>query len=125
MPSLSRAGKQIERIQLLPQLIGELVADGPGVFPGQRDAGSDAVRIPRVVGEVADDLLATGIVVEFAEGLFVAGAEDDRLPETTEALAVEFFVIQQELLVHIDQAGKVIGPLHIADHPVKGVCDTG
>ena len=47
------------------------------------------------------------------------------LPEAAQAVAVQSFGIQQQLLVDVDQAGEVVGPLDIADHPVQGVGDTG
>ena len=74
--------------------------------------------IPRIIRQEPDHLVAASLVVKLAEGFLVASAQDDRLPETAETLAVEPFKIQQQLLVDVDQSGKVVSPLDVADHPV-------
>ena len=58
------------------------------------------------------------------KGFFIAGARNDWLPKPAKTLAIEALGIEQQLLVHIDQTRKVVGPLNIADHPVKRVGDS-
>ena len=126
-PQLGRAGRveeEVEAVEFLPQLGGDLVAHHAGVLAGLADRGDDGVAVGGAEDHELGHILPGGAGVEFPEQLLVAGALDDGHPVGVQRGFVEVAEIEQELEVDVHQARDAFGALDVAAHPVEGIGDT-
>ena len=120
-----RVEKEIEAVDLLPQLGGDLVAHHAGVLAALADRGDDGVAVGRIEHHELGHVLAGGAGIELAELLLVAGALDDGYPVGVQRGVVEVAEIEEELEVDVHEARDAFGALDVAAHPVEGIGDTG
>ena len=115
--------EQVELVYRLPHLDRDLVADHPGVLARREDAGQDRVRVAQVEGEELGDGPAFRSLVVLVKQLLVAGAGEERPPVLPKVRVVVSPEIEDELQVHLEQAGDVLGALDVPAHPVEAVRD--
>ena len=79
--AFGRGDEEVQRVDLRPHLVGDLIAHRTGVLAGHADAGKDRIRVTEVEGEEAGDiaLLTTRLVVD----LLLAGADTTPAPPPT------------------------------------------
>lgn len=109
---------EVEAVDLLPHFRGNLVTHHAGVFAATADATDDGAGVFFIKGEEFRDGVAACFLVMLVECGVAAGGADDRFPVFAEAGAVDFFVIEKELEIDVNDAGNVFRPLNVAAHPV-------
>jgi hypothetical protein len=114
---------EVELVDRLPHLEGNLVADHPGVLARRKDARENRIRVAPVEREEVRHAAAISFAVAFFEPLLVARRGEDRAPMLLDRAIVEALEIEQELEIDVEQPREVFGPLDVAAHPVERVRD--
>jgi hypothetical protein len=120
---LGRGHEEVERVDLGPHLVRDLVADRARVLAGQADAGQDRVRIAEIEGQETGDVAELRLGVERPEGALHRGGRQHRRPVFVRGAPAERLVIEQHLFGDADEARQVLGPFHLTGHPVLVVGD--
>jgi hypothetical protein len=123
LEALGGGHEEVERVDLGPHLVGDLIADRTGVLAGLPDAGENRVGVAQVEGQEASDVAHLRVRIEGAEGAFHRRGRQDRRPVFLRAAPAQRLVIEQHLFRDADQACQVLGPFHLTGHPVLVVGD--
>jgi hypothetical protein len=107
----------IKRVETMPLLGGDLLADVAGVFAGGDDAGDDRGLEGGVEGERPGELV--GVAVPF-EALGLTESLEQTHPA---AVGAGGALVEHEVEVHVEQARSVFGALEVAAHPVERIGD--
>ena len=117
-----RLQEEAQAVDALPQLIGDLIAHGAGVFTRGADAVEDGVGIVGAECEEVGHQFTFDGGVGFVVALLVSRGHQNRTPELR--FVCGFLTsVQQEILGGEQQAGEVFGALHVARHPINAVGD--
>ena len=106
-------------VELLPHLGGDHVANLACIFPGDGDAVGHAVGIGFRPHQKLHHLLGPAGWIELIEQLPIATGVDQGQP----GLGAAGGAIEGHGLTHLDDAGDVLSPLHVAVDPVERIGD--
>jgi hypothetical protein len=109
---------EIERVEAVPLLGRDLLADMAGVFAGGNDGADDAGLKGGVEGEGLGK--GIGVVVPDDVRWVAEGAEH----ATPAVLGAGGALVEHEIEVDVEETGGMLGALEIAAHPVEAVGDT-
>src|ERR1700674_2364354 len=115
--------EKVKLIDLLPHLARDLFARGPRVLARAAQAGKDRVRIFFLETDEIDHRLPARGFVERSEKLVLLEGADDRVPLLLRIGVALISEIEEQLKIHIRDAGVVLRPLDVAAHPVEGIGD--
>ena len=111
--------QQVEAVDVLPHLHRNDLAHRAGVLAGRAQAGYQGVCVVAVAQQESQRAVAVRLAVLLLEPRLVAGDVDQRIP----LLGGAGRLVEHEAVVHVDEARHVVGPLHVAAHPVDGIGD--
>ena len=102
------------------ELDGDLIAHHARVFPRLGNALKNRIRVVLPEGQKLKHRVRVGVLVQAPEARLFSGHHQQRIP----AQAVELIrLLQQHVVVHIQNARRILGPLHVPGQPEQRVCD--
>ena len=125
LEAFGRGHEEVQGVDLGPHLVGDLVTHRPRVLAGEADAREDRIRIAEVEREESGDVTLHRLRIERTESAFHRRSGQDGRPVFLGGATPQGFVIEQHLLGDAHETGEVLGPLHLAGHPVLVVGDSG
>ena len=114
---LGAGGLEVERVEAVPLLGGDLLADVAGVFARGDEQREDRGAGFDVEGEAADEVVGVALPLDV---FGVVEGMEDTLPAV---LGGGGGLVEHEVEVDVEQAGGVLGTLEVAGHPVERVGD--
>ena len=108
-----------ELVQVLPNFIGQHIAQRAGVLARESERGEDRSRVVELGNEEVHDITLLGAPLARVKELSAAGDIDERQP----AGPVLGRQIEQQIGVDADEARRVLGTLKIAREPIDIFCN--
>ncbi len=113
--------EQVEPVQVLPHLAGDLLPDAAKVLAGARDAGGHGVRVARM----PEQELGHGLRRVLREVLAEELVPPDRTQQVAPLLLrIAHARIEQAVKADVEQPARVLGALDRPRRPEERLCDT-
>jgi hypothetical protein len=110
---------EVETVEAVPLLGGDLLTDVAGVLAGGDDAGEDRALVRGVEGELVRERVGIAGPLDVSG---IAEGEQDALPA---AIGAGSALVEHEVQVDVEQTRGVLGALEVTGHPVETIGDSG